>query len=323
MTTTTDRPQPAVALPAAGPPPGPAIEVEHLVKRYGNHVAVHDVSFTVAPGEVFGILGPNGAGKTSAVECLQGLRRPDGGRVRVLGLDPQADASALRRRIGSQLQDSALPDRMRVWEALDLFASLAPGGRDPGDLLKEWGLVDSRDRAFADLSGGQRQRLFVALALVGRPEVVFLDELTQGLDPAARRVAWSLVREVRDRGTTVVLVTHHMDEAQRLCDRLAVVAAGRVVAQGTAQELIARSGGGLAVRFATNRPDVSWLEDLEPVESVQRRGAQVEVRGHGPVLAVVAAALVRQGETPVDLRVEQPSLEDVYMQLTATQEDRI
>jgi ABC-2 type transport system ATP-binding protein len=323
MTTTTDRPQPAVALPAAGPPPGPAIEVEHLVKCYGNHVAVHDVSFTVAPGEVFGILGPNGAGKTSAVECLQGLRRPDGGRVRVLGLDPQADASALRRRIGSQLQDSALPDRMRVWEALDLFASLAPGGRDPGDLLKEWGLVDSRDRAFADLSGGQRQRLFVALALVGRPEVVFLDELTQGLDPAARRVAWSLVREVRDRGTTVVLVTHHMDEAQRLCDRLAVVAAGRVVAQGTAQELIARSGGGLAVRFAINRPDVSWLEDLEPVESVQRRGAQVEVRGHGPVLAVVAAALVRQGETPVDLRVEQPSLEDVYMQLTTPQEDRI
>ncbi|MDQ3371559.1 MAG: ABC transporter ATP-binding protein [Actinomycetota bacterium] len=323
MTTTTDRPQPAVALPAAGQPPGPAIEVEHLVKRYGNHVAVHDVSFTVAPGEVFGILGPNGAGKTSAVECLQGLRRPDGGRVRVLGLDPQADASALRRRIGSQLQDSALPDRMRVWEALDLFASLAPGGRDPGDLLEEWGLVDSRDRAFADLSGGQRQRLFVALALVGRPEVVFLDELTQGLDPAARRVAWSLVREVRDRGTTVVLVTHHMDEAQRLCDRLAVVAAGRVVAQGTAQELIARSGGGLAVRFATNRPDVSWLEDLEPVESVQRRGAQVEVRGHGPVLAVVAAALVRQGETPVDLRVEQPSLEDVYMQLTTPQEDRI
>lgn len=320
MPTTTGRARPAA--PAA-PPPAPAIEVEHLVKRYGDHVAVRDVSFTVAPGEVFGILGPNGAGKTSTVECVQGLRRPDGGRVRVLGLDPQADATALRRRIGSQLQDAALPDRMRVWEALDLFASLAPGGRDPGDLLEEWGLVDRRDTAFADLSGGQRQRLFVALALVGRPEVVFLDELTQGLDPAARRVAWSLVRAVRDRGTTVVLVTHHMDEAQRLCDRLAVVAGGRVVAQGTAQELIARSGGGLTVRFSTDLGDVAWLEDLDPVDWVERRGGQVEVRGHGPVLAVVAAALARHGASPVDLRVEQPSLEDVYMQLTNTPEDRI
>jgi ABC-2 type transport system ATP-binding protein len=315
--------RPGVARPAAGPPPAPAIEVEHLVKRYGDHVAVRDVSFTVAPGEVFGILGPNGAGKTSTVECLQGLRRPDGGRVRVLGLDPQADATALRRRIGSQLQDSALPDRMRVWEALDLFASLAPGGRDPGDLLEEWGLVDRCDTAFADLSGGQRQRLFVALALVGRPEVVFLDELTQGLDPAARRVAWSLVRAVRDRGTTVVLVTHHMDEAQRLCDRLAVVAGGRVVAQGTAQELIARSGGGLVVAFSTDLSDVSWLGDLDPVDTVARRGAHVEVRGRGPVLAVVAAALSRHGASPADLRVEQPSLEDVYMQLTTAQEDRI
>jgi ABC-2 type transport system ATP-binding protein len=323
MPITTALARPGVALPATGPPPAPAIEVEHLVKRYGDYVAVRDVSFTVAPGEVFGILGPNGAGKTSTVECLQGLRRPDGGRVRVLGLDPQADATALRRRIGSQLQDSALPDRMRVWEALDLFASLAPGGRDPGDLLEEWGLVDRRDTAFADLSGGQRQRLFVALALVGRPEVVFLDELTQGLDPAARRVAWSLVRAVRDRGTTVVLVTHHMDEAQRLCDRLAVVAGGRVVAQGTAQELIARSGGGQVVAFSTDLGDVSWLGDLDPVDTVARRGAHVEVRGRGPVLAVVAAALSRHGASPADLRVEQPSLEDVYMQLTTAQEDRI
>jgi ABC-2 type transport system ATP-binding protein len=323
MPITTALARAGVALPAAGPPPAPAIEVEHLVKRYGDHVAVRDVSFTVAPGEVFGILGPNGAGKTSTVECLQGLRRPDGGRVRVLGLDPQADATALRRRIGSQLQDSALPDRMRVWEALDLFASLAPGGRDPGDLLEEWGLVDRRDTAFADLSGGQRQRLFVALALVGRPEVVFLDELTQGLDPAARRVAWSLVRAVRDRGTTVVLVTHHMDEAQRLCDRLAVVAGGRVVAQGAAQELIARSGGGLVVAFSTDLGDVSWLGDLDPVDTVARHGAHVEVRGRGPVLAVVAAALSRHGASPADLRVEQPSLEDVYMQLTTAQEDRI
>ncbi len=319
---------PIATLPPDGtaPPAAAAIEVEHLAKRYGEHVAVRDVSLAVAPGEIFGILGPNGAGKTTTVECLQGLRAPDAGRVRVLGLDPAAETGAVRRRIGSQLQESALPDRMRVWEALDLFASLS-ATRGPGSdwrtLLEQWGLGERRNAAFADLSGGERQRLLVALALVGRPEVVFLDELTQGLDPAARRVAWGLIRQVRERGATVLLVTHHMDEAERLCDRLAIVAGGRVVAQGTAQELITRSGGGLRVSFSTDLSDVAWLEALEPVEAVARRGAHVEVRGSGPVLAVVATELGRRGVMPVDLRVEQPSFEDVYMDITGTREGQV
>lgn len=215
------------------------VEVAHLTKRYGSTAAVADVSFTVARGEIFGILGPNGAGKTTTVECLQGLRRRDGGDVRVLGLDPQHDAARLRRRIGCQLQESALPDRLKVWEALDLFASASQTSTDWRALMDQWGLAGKAKTAFANLSGGERQRLFVALALVNDPEVVFLDEMTQGLDPGARRVAWDLIRQIRDRGATVVLVTHYMDEAEKLCDRLIVVDRGRVIAEGSPAELIA------------------------------------------------------------------------------------
>jgi ABC-2 type transport system ATP-binding protein len=171
---------------------GVVVSVEGLQKRYGSLVAVEDVSFEVMSGEIFGLLGPNGAGKTTTVECLQGLRHPDGGRLRVLGHDPQTDSGELRGRVGGQLQESALPDRMKVWEALDLFASLSPSGADPETLLAEWDLTEKRNAAFASLSGGQRQRLFIALALVNGPEVVFLDEMTTGLDPAARRATWSL-----------------------------------------------------------------------------------------------------------------------------------
>ncbi|MGI8904477.1 MAG: ABC transporter ATP-binding protein [Solirubrobacteraceae bacterium] len=267
-------------------------------------------------GEIFGILGPNGAGKTTTVECAQGLREPDGGVIRVLGLDARRDARELRGRIGSQLQSSALPDRLRVWEALDLFASINPGGGDWTALLEQWGLAEKRNSSFADLSGGQRQRLLVALALIGAPEVVFLDELTQGLDPAARRVTWSLIGEIRDRGTTVVLVTHYMDEAERLCDRLAVIDRGCVLATGAPQELIAGSQAGIRVRFSTEEPDVSWLEAISEVRELTRRGPQVEVRGTGAVLALVASALVDHGIVPADLRAEQPTLEDAYMQLT-------
>jgi ABC-2 type transport system ATP-binding protein len=209
------------------------VSVEALQKRYGSLVAVEDVSFEVTRGEIFGLLGPNGAGKTTTVECLQGLRRPDGGTLRVLGLDPQTQSAELRGRVGGQLQESALPDRMKVWEALDLFSSLSRRGAAPETLLTEWDLTEKRNAAFASLSGGQRQRLFIALALVNRPEVVFLDEMTTGLDPAARRATWSLIEAVRDQGTTVVLVSHFMDEAERLCDRLAVINDQRVVALDT------------------------------------------------------------------------------------------
>jgi ABC-2 type transport system ATP-binding protein len=299
---------------------GSVIEVDNLRKRYGSHVAVADVSFQVAQGEIFGLLGRNGAGKTTTVECLQGLRRADGGRVRVLGLDPQRHTQQLRRRIGCQLQEAALPDRLKVWEALDLFASLTPAATDWRVLLDQWGLAGKRTASFAGLSGGQRQRLFVALALVNDPEVVFLDELTQGLDPAARRVAWGLIRSIRDRGATVVLVTHYMDEAEQLCDRIAVVDGGRMVATDTPQGLITRFGGPVRISFTADGHDVGFLEGVAQVQAVRRRGDRIEAEGTGPVLALVAAKLVSHGLVPADLRVEQPTLEDVFLRLT---DDRV
>lgn len=292
------------------------ITIEGLHKTYGKAIAVDGISFHVDEGEIFGLLGPNGAGKTTTVECLQGLREPDAGRVDVLGLDPRNQAQLLRRRIGSQLQDSALPDRIKVWEALDLFASFTENGADPDTLLSQWGLSDKRTAHFASLSGGQRQRLFVALALVNNPELVFLDEMTAGLDPAARRVAWELIRQIREQGTTVVLVTHFMDEAEQLADRLAVIDKGRIVDEGTPQGLIAKHADYIRVIFSTDREDVSFLEDVPHVTRVRRSGPRVEVEGDGPVLALVASALVDHGITPADLRIEQPSLEDVFLSLT-------
>jgi ABC-2 type transport system ATP-binding protein len=220
----------------------PVIEVSELRKVYAGVAAVDGVSLSVGRGEVFGVLGPNGAGKTTTVECVAGLRRPDGGSVRVLGLDPARDPAAVRARVGVQLQQAALPDRMRVGEAMAVFAA-AYGRHDAVDrLLDEWGLAAKRRSAFATLSGGQRQRLFIALALLGDPEIVVLDELTTGLDPAARRDTWALVRRLREAGVTVVLVTHAMDEAETLCDRLAVIVAGRVAAAGTPEEVTGEHG---------------------------------------------------------------------------------
>jgi len=292
------------------------IEVEHLRKSYGLTVAVDDVSLEVAEGEIFGLIGPNGAGKTTTVECVQGLRRPDEGRIRVLGLDPHSQAQDVRRRIGCQLQEAALPDRIKVWEALDLFAAFVPGASDCRGLMDQWGLAEKRNAPFASLSGGQRQRLFVALALVNEPEVVFLDEMTAGLDPAARRVAWGLIRSVRDRGTTVVLVTHYMDEAEQLCDRVAVIDRGRIAAIDTPLGLINRFGGAIGLTFSTDCADLAWLEQVRHVQQVTRIGERVEVKGARPVLALVAVELVNHGIIPCDLRVQQPTLEGVFLALT-------
>lgn len=222
------------------------IEVTNLHKRYRDHIAVHDMSFTVERGEIFGILGLNGAGKTTTVECVEGIRKPDGGTLRVLGLDPQRDRAELRRRVGAQLQEGHLPARMRVWEALDLYASFYDRPADWRGLLTDLGLAEKRNTAYGKLSGGQRQRLSIALALVGNPEVAVLDELTAGLDPHARREAWQLIRAVRDRGVTILLVTHFMDEAERLCDRIAVLDAGRVAAIDTPAGLVARISTGVS-----------------------------------------------------------------------------
>ena len=232
------------------------IEVCGLRKLYGSVVAVDDVSFGVRRGEIFGILGPNGAGKTTTVESIAGLRRPDRGEVRVLGLDPQRDGRAVRQLVGVQLQQAMLPERLKVGEALELFASFYQRPADWEHLVEQWGLTEKRNAVFASLSGGQRQRLFIALALVGDPQVVILDELTSGLDPQARRATWELVRAVRDAGTTVVLVTHFMDEAERLCERLVIIDEGRIVTQGSPRDLVAGQAVEARVSFTANGSDL-------------------------------------------------------------------
>ncbi|MBP2320182.1 ABC-2 type transport system ATP-binding protein [Kibdelosporangium banguiense] len=297
------------------------IEVANLHKRYGRQVAVDDVSFTVERGEIFGILGPNGAGKTTTVECVEGLRTADSGSISVLGLDPRRDESELRRRVGVQLQKSELPEKMRVGEAMELFASFYPGPADGDKLLDDLGLTGKRGTAFNKLSGGQQQRLAIALALIGNPEIAFLDELTTGLDPQARRDTWELIEGIRNRGVTVVLVTHFMEEAERLCDRLALVDEGRVVAIDTPAGLVARvDGGGQRLRF---RPSVPFpdqlLTDLPEVTEVAHTASQVVVTGQGNLLQAVSAALARHDVVALDLRVEQTNLEDAFVALTGRQ----
>jgi ABC-2 type transport system ATP-binding protein len=297
----------------------PVLEVTGLAKRYGDFQAVQDVSFEVAHGEIFGLLGPNGAGKTTTVECVQGLRRHDAGTVRVLGLDPHNDAAALRSQVGAQLQESALPARIRVAEALDLFSSLQPGGPDWRDVMRDWGLAGKARASFASLSGGQRQRLLVALAVVNAPRLVFLDEMTTGLDPAARRDTWDLIERIRDHGTTVVLVTHFMDEAERLCDRLAVIREGRVVAGGTPAQLIAEHSGEVTITFSAPG-SIPALDALPGVVSVQHRGTSVVVRGESAIVVRVGRALSEAGIEPTDMAVIRPGLEDVYLRLVGREE---
>ena len=292
------------------------IEVSGLRKTYGAVVAVDEVSFSVRRGEIFGILGPNGAGKTTTVESIAGLRRPDGGAVRMLGLDPQRDGRSLRQLVGVQLQQATLPERLKVWEALDLFASFYERPADWQGLMEQWGLTAKRNATFASLSGGQRQRLFIALALVGKPQIVILDELTSGLDPQARRATWELVRAVRDAGTTVVLVTHFMDEAEWLCDRLAVIDDGRIVAQGSPNELVADLAAEPRVRFAANGSELGFLDDVAGVSRIERDGGEAVVYGRGPLMARVASALAEHDIHPADLRSQQPSLEDVFLAFT-------
>ncbi|MCO1660872.1 ABC transporter ATP-binding protein [Pseudonocardia humida] len=295
----------------------PVIEVDKLHKRYRGHVAVQDVSFGVDEGEIFGICGRNGAGKTTTVECVGGLRVPDGGSISVLGLDPVRDRAALRRAVGIQLQASELPDRMRVQEAVELFASFYAHPADPDELIERWGLGGKRTAAFGRLSGGQKQRLSIVLALVGNPRVAILDELTTGLDPQARRDTWSAIEQIRDSGVTVVLVTHFMEEAERLCDRIALIDDGRVVAVDTPDGFVSGLPGGQRLRFRPSAefPD-ALLTDLPEVHAVRRKAQTVEVTGRGDLLQAVTSALAVHRVMPVDLRLDQPTLDDAFVALT-------
>jgi ABC-2 type transport system ATP-binding protein len=293
------------------------IEVQNLHKRYGDHVAVHDISLSVEQGEIFCIVGPNGAGKTTSVESIMGLRQPDSGTVQVLGLDPQKDGAALKQRIGIQLQQAALPQNLKVWEALDLYASFYDKTVPWPSLIEQWGLTEKRNTYFDKLSGGQQQRLFIALALLNDPELVFLDELTTGLDPQARRATWDAVRAIRDQGKTVVLVTHFMDEAEALADRVAIVENGRIAACDTPQALIRSLQSGVRVRFTNhNGFQAAGLRQLDGVTGVEQRGQHITVHGSDALLARVAAHLAQHNLYPEDLDVERADLEDVFLALT-------
>lgn len=295
------------------------INVSQLRKMYGRTVAVDDVSFSVRAEEIFGILGPNGAGKTTTVECIIGLRRPDSGTIRVLGLNPESDQDReeLHTLVGVQLQVSVLPAKLTVRENLDVYRSFYSHPADVAELVATLGLGDKLGSYYQDLSGGQKQRLAVAVALIGQPKVAVLDEMTTGLDPRARRDTWDLIEGIRARGVTIVLVTHYMDEAQRLCDRVALFDQGRIVAIGTPSELAAEAGGGKQVTFVPSRQfDDHLLTNLPDVTSVEHQGPRVLVTGKGELVNVVLQTLAANGVTAEDVTSGGATLEDAFLNLT-------
>lgn len=296
----------------------PVIHVAAIRKAYGATVAVDDVSFDVEGGEIFGLIGPNGAGKTTTMECVEGLRRPDRGTIAVLGLDPVRDVYALQHRIGVQLQEAHLQKRITVREAVAFWASLYPNPVDGDRLIEQLGLSDKRNSWFMTLSGGQKQRLFIALALINDPEVVFLDELTTGLDPQARRAIWGLVRSIRERGKTVCLTTHLMEEAERLCDRVAIIDHGRIVDIGAPADLVRRHCPERTVTVATD--DLAAADHfgaIPNVQSVAHDGTQFTIRGIGEDVVTQVIGCVADHRIPVTaFRTEAPTLEDVFLKLT-------
>ncbi|MEV7789236.1 ABC transporter ATP-binding protein [Streptomyces sp. NPDC088106] len=295
------------------------IDVTDLRKSYGGRAAVDGVSFTVEEGEIFGILGPNGAGKTTTVECVGGLRVPDAGRVRVTGLDPVADHQEVTRVLGAQLQQSELQPRLTVREALELYASFYPRPADWRGLAERLGLTPKLTTRFARLSGGQKQRLSIALALIGSPRIVVLDELTTGLDPRARRDTWELIEDIRAGGVTVLLVTHFMEEAQRLCDRIAVIDKGRVAALDTPAGLIRRSAGATVISFTPSAPlDDDDLNALPRLASVQHKDGRLTLSGTDETVNAVITLLARTRVTAHQLRVTDATLDDAFLDLTET-----
>ena len=298
------------------------ITVEGLRKSYGSVKAVDNVTFQVQRNEIFGMVGPNGSGKTTTIECIEGLRQPDEGRVSVLGLDPQRDIYELRERTGVQLQSSNLPNRMRVEEALNLFSSFYRQTVDWHPLLEELGLPDKQRALYSQLSGGQKQRLFVALALINRPEIVFLDELTTGLDPQARHATWDLVRKIQERGATVFITTHFMEEAERLCNRVAILDHGRIIALDTPENLVSQLGMGTRIIFQVNEQDAAAFQParigaVDGVRRVEQQGEEVVVYGQGDGLISAVVHALETARLPIhNLRTEQATLEDAFLALT-------
>ena len=297
----------------------PAVEIKHLRKTYGTLVAVDDMSLSVAEGEIFGILGPNGAGKTTTVECAIGLRNADSGTIRLLGLDPRTDRDEIREIVGVQLQTGALPGKLRVGEILEEYRSFYREPADVGELIEVLGLGPKRGDYYKSLSGGQRQRLSVALALIGRPKIAVLDEMTTGLDPQARRDTWGLIEGIRARGVTIVLVTHFMEEAERLCDRVALIDSGRVVALDTPAALAERARGGKTVRFLPSAPfEDRLLTGLPEVTGLEHAGQHVVVTGTGELVNAVILTLHAAGVTARDVQLDSSNLEDAFVKLTGS-----
>jgi ABC-2 type transport system ATP-binding protein len=299
-------------------PHQPVVQVSAVRKTYGRTIAVDDVSFDVQQGEIFGLIGPNGAGKTTTMECVEGLRVPDRGSISVLGLDPARDVYVLQERIGIQLQEAQLQKRIKVREAVGLWATLYRKPVDGDRLLEQLGLAEKRDAWFMTLSGGQKQRLFIALALINDPELVFLDELTTGLDPQARRTIWELVRGIRARGKTVFLTTHLMEEAERLCDRVAIIDKGRIVDIATPAELIRRHCPEQTVIVSTGEPSSGErLRAVPGVDSVREEDGRVTLSGRGSgLVADVIRCIAEYRLNVTDFRTERATLEDVFIRLT-------
>ena len=294
-----------------------AITVSHLKKTYGNVNAVEDVSFVVKEGEIFGMLGPNGAGKTTTVECITGLRRPDEGAITVLGLDSQTDRNALHHVVGVQLQSSTFPDKLKVREILDMYRSFYQNPAEPKEFVRALGLGEKLKSYYKTLSGGQKQRLAVALALIGKPRVAVLDEMTTGLDPQARLDTWELIERVRAQGTTVVLVTHFMEEAERLCDRVALIDNGRIVALDTPSGLIEKTTGGKQVRFTPSKPfDDQLLKVLPEVKTIESQGDHIKVVGSGQLVNAVILTLAKNSIEALDVQTQGSTLEDAFVKLT-------
>ncbi|MFZ3387029.1 MAG: ABC transporter ATP-binding protein [Candidatus Hydromicrobium sp.] len=297
------------------------IQVENLYKYYGKIKAVDDISFKIYKGEIFGLVGPNGAGKTTAIECIEGLRKPDSGSLKVMDLNPTANGRTLRNSIGIQLQESQLPARLKVWEAISLFSSFYKKNIESTPLLKELGLEEKKGSYFDKLSGGQKQRLFIALALLNDPDLIFLDELTTGLDPQARRATWNLITDIRKRGKTIFLTTHFMEEAEKLCDRVAIMDHGKIIALETPQNLIRNISMETRLIFnITGSFELDTLKTIESISKYEKSGDNIIIYGHDKKMVKdTVNFLVNNNIDFYDLKTEQATLEDVFLTLTGKQ----